>query len=64
MPTYRFMCPKCSLSCEVSHVPITADEDHPAWPECQCGVKMQKVWINPEGGFVLKGGGWEKKGGY
>jgi predicted nucleic acid-binding Zn ribbon protein len=44
-------------------VKITATkEDFPRCPEC--GTRMDKVWITPEGGFVLKGGGWFNKGGY
>jgi predicted nucleic acid-binding Zn ribbon protein len=38
------------------------ENEYPLCPECD--HKMDKIWINAEGGFVLKGGGWFKNGGY
>lgn len=62
MPTYKFVCPKCGETKE-EILKITAEKEE--FPECEkCKVKMQKAWITPTGGFILKGTGWFNKGGY
>lgn len=62
MPTYRFLCAKCGKTVEEMCKITIKPNEYPACPEC--GNKMDKIWINAEGGFVLKGGGWFKSGGY
>ena len=62
-PTYKFMCTKCGLSMTQS-MKMSSSQDETKWPLCDCGERMQKTWISPQGGFILKGKGWYKKGGY
>ena len=63
MPTDRFMCPQCGLSTELQ-LKMSEKDNEELYPECKCGITMERVWISPEGGFILNGGGWFKKGGY
>lgn len=66
MPTYKFHCVKCGLMTE-ANFKITECDDEAKFPKCtKCGDVMQKTWIMNENGhgFVLKGRGWFKKGGY
>ena len=63
MPTYRFLCSDCGLAQEVV-LKITEMDQKEKHPVCTCGKKMERCWITPEGGFILKGTGWFKKGGY
>lgn len=64
MPTYRFVCKKCALMTE-KELKYSEFSDPSKYPLCQsCGSEMDKVWISPEGGFILKGEGWHKKGGF
>lgn len=62
-PTYRFICKMCGLSTEKS-LKISSRDDESKWPICDCGAIMERAWISPEGGFILRGRGWYKKGGY
>ena len=62
VPTYRFLCAKCGKTLEQMCKITIKENEYPLCPECD--HKMDKIWINAEGGFVLKGGGWFKKGGY
>jgi putative FmdB family regulatory protein len=63
MPKYDAECEKCGHKFEYS-VPILNAGDPP--PPCEkCGDnKTKKVFVINSGGFILKGDGWFKKGGY
>lgn len=63
MPTYRLRCqnPKCDHE-EEQFVFIT---ELPKLKCPKCGGKLKTAFtLNSEGGFILKGKGWFKKGGY
>ena len=63
MPKYDAKCEKCETIFEYT-APISTAGDPP--PPCEkCGhPKTTKVFVINGGGFVLKGEGWFKKGGY
>lgn len=63
MPKYDAKCEKCETVFEYT-APISTAGDPP--PPCEkCGhPKTTKVFSINGGGFVLKGEGWFKKGGY
>lgn len=63
MPKYDAKCEKCEVVFEYT-APISTAGDPP--PPCEkCGSpETKKVFVINGGGFVLKGEGWFKKGGY
>lgn len=65
MPTYNAKCPKCEHIQEY-FCKMSEREAKEALPDCEkCGTKMENsTTFNENGGFVLKGHGWFKKGGY
>lgn len=61
MPTYTSYCVKCDK--EIEYISKISEKDNP--PNCEtCGNKTEKTYTKPEGGFILKGGGWYKSGGF
>lgn len=62
MPTYNAKCPKCQIEKEYIARISDRETDTPNCP--QCGEKMETAYMPAQGGFVLKGPGWFKKGGY
>lgn len=63
MPKYDAKCDKCGIIFEYE-APIR-DAGDPPPPCAECGNdKTVKVFRVNGGGFVLKGTGWYKKGGY
>lgn len=60
MPTYKAKCDVCEIEEEYTAPMCHTDEEVPPCPKCQ--EIMVKTWIDPEGGFVLKGTGWFKDG--
>ena len=70
MPTYNAKCPECD---EVQEYFCKMSERESALPDCtMCidkktgkPVKTEVAFTsNTAGGFILKGSGWFKKGGY
>jgi putative FmdB family regulatory protein len=61
MPTYNARCIKCKTTIQYQSN-IVKCEDTPPCPKC--GGETKRVFTKPEGGFILKGQGWFKKGGY
>ena len=58
MPTYTAKCQKCETEFEYQ-----ASILHEEAPPCiKCQSTADKIWTSPEGGFILKGGGWAKDG--
>lgn len=60
MPTYDYHCEHCDT--EFTCYRSIKDETLPECPEC--GAKTVRKLVSKGTGFVLKGDGWEKKGGY
>ena len=61
MPTYDFQCSTCKK--RFSRFVFMSEVKKQKCPEC--GGKSKVLWTpNTQGGFVLKGKGWFKKGGY
>lgn len=61
MPTYNAKCKDCFHLFTFS-APIRAMDDVPPCPIC--GKPAERVYTAPEGGFILRGGGWFKAGGF
>lgn len=58
MPIYKYKCKKCDKVTEK----IQSFEAPP--PKCKnCNIDLEKLIAN-KGGFILKGNGWFKTGGY
>lgn len=69
MPTYLSKCPKCGEEqeyfCKISEREIATPHCSTCKDEAGQPLKAEPAFIgNPDGGFVLKGNGWFKKGGY
>ena len=63
MVTYKATCLKCDRDEEYQAKITEREEKTPFCEKCQ--MKMKPVFIvNENGGFILLGNGWEKKGGY
>jgi len=62
MPTYLAKCPKCSKELEYYAKIQDKEKDLPECPDCL--IKMITAFLGATGGFILKGQGWFKKGGY
>jgi predicted nucleic acid-binding Zn ribbon protein len=62
MPTYLGRCPECEYEEEYWAKMDRQHEDCPFCPDC--GEQMDSVPIVNEGGFILKGDGWHRGGGF
>ena len=60
MPTYEYECEKCGLAVDITRK--LSEKAEPV-PCPNCGKPMAQV-ITGGNGFVLKGGGWYKGGGF
>jgi putative FmdB family regulatory protein len=62
MPTYNAKCEKCKVIIEYIAKITDMDKDIPTCPQCE--KLMERTYMGATGGFVLKGRGWFKDGGY
>jgi len=60
---YDAKCNNCSTIFEYERSIKEATDPAPPCPQCKSQA-TEKVFSLNAGGFVLKGGGWFKKGGY
>lgn len=63
MAKYDAKCNKCEYIFEYDAPISEAGDPPPPCPECGC-VETTKQFALNSGGFILKGYGWFKKGGY
>lgn len=61
MPTYNYKCNKCHHTFQQMR-PIKNRDELPDCP--RCNHESSRIFISPEGGFILKGHGWYKPGGF
>jgi len=63
MPTYNFKCNTCLTifphQCKISE----RNRKFPC-PNLKCVGMCSKIYTKPTGGFILKGPGWHKSGGF
>ncbi|MCK5021430.1 MAG: hypothetical protein KAS32_30745 [Candidatus Peribacteraceae bacterium] len=62
MPTYTATCEECKIKVEYQCAVRKRDDDVPSCPNCK--EPMARVFTGNAGGFILKGRGWYKKGGF
>lgn len=63
MPKYDAKCGKCEEVFEYEAPILEAGDPPPPCPKCGHDKTVKQFALN-SGGFVLKGSGWFKKGGY
>lgn len=63
MPKYDAKCDKCGIIFEYEAPILEAGDPPPPCPTCS-NFETKKVFSLNSGGFILKGKGWFKKGGY
>lgn len=63
MPKYDAKCEKCEAVFEYDAPILEAGDPPPPCPACGHDKTTKQFTLNT-GGFILKGDGWFKKGGY